>query len=214
MILETNEIKNSNINDQCEEDVKFSFTYVDDTSHYSNIFNQDTYKILEKWGLMQNMEFLKFRFNMNLDIKDLDKFVKEFFNDVNVRKYFRPLESVYIMLEGKSQIENIVFNKLSTKSTNMDIFNVLFENNICTGESGYIQKDFEDYLDEILISDKLKQSLIVEDSEYYCIFNEEIRNEFLFHIFKRVVLGGSLCQYEDYITDYLNITKSIYKGIT
>ena len=52
----------------------------------------------------------------------------------------------------------------------------------------------------------------MEESEYYCHFNDEMRNEFLFHIFKRLVVGGSLCQFEDYIDDYLEMTKKFYKG--
>jgi hypothetical protein len=53
----------------------------------------------------------------------------------------------------------------------------------------------------------------MEESEYYTIYPDEMRNEFLFHVFKRVVIGGSLCQYEDYIAEYMNATKAIYKGI-
>jgi hypothetical protein len=203
----------SNILKDEEENLKFVFVPIEDPAHYENIFTKENYATLEKWGLIQNMELMKFRFNMSLDLKDLDKFVKELFNDLNVRKYFKPLESVFIMLDGKNSVENVKYTKLTTKCTNMDLFNTLFENNICTGESGYIQKDFEDYLEGILIGDKLKQSLLLEDSENYCIFNEEARNEFLFHIFKRISIGGSLCQYDDYIGEYLNLTKLIYKGI-
>lgn len=62
------------------------------------------------------------------------------------------------------------------------------------------------------MSDDLKQSLLREESEYYTIYPEEMRNEFLFHVFQRVVIGGSLCQYEDYIQDYFKVTKALYKG--
>ena len=62
------------------------------------------------------------------------------------------------------------------------------------------------------MSDDLKQSLIREESEYYCIYPEEMRNEFLFHVFQRIVIGGSLCQFEDYIHEYLKVTKVFYKG--
>ena len=53
----------------------------------------------------------------------------------------------------------------------------------------------------------------MEDSEPYCAFDEGIRREFLFHIFKRIVIGGSLCQYEDTVFEYLNMTKSFYKDL-
>ena len=71
-----------------EENLKFIFTAIDDPSHYSNIFTKDNFKTLEKWGLIQNMELVKFRFNQNLDLKDLDKFLKDLFNNKNVRNNF------------------------------------------------------------------------------------------------------------------------------
>ena len=56
--------------------------------------------------------------------------------------------------------------------------------------------NYDNYVEDITISDKLKQSLLVEDSEFYSIFSEKERDEFLFHIFKRIVTGGALCQYD------------------
>ena len=214
MILENVEIETSKLKDNVEEELKFVFTPIEDASHYSNVFTKDNFKILEKWGLVQNMDLIKFRFNLNLDLKDLDKFLKDLFNDKNIRQNFKPIENTFTLLDNKNRIENYKFKKISTKATNLDIFNVLYENDIVTGENGYIQKDFEDYYEEILICDKLKQALLMEESEYYCVFNEEIRNEFLFHIFNRLVTGGSLCQYEDHVSEYLDMTKAFYKGKT
>ena len=44
-------------------------------------------------------------------------------------------------------------------------------------------------------------------------FDENDRNELLFHIFKRIVIGGSLCQFEEYIQPYLDMTKCFYKDM-
>ena len=43
--------------------LKYVFQTVDDPSHYSHIFTKENFKTLEKWGLSQNMELVKFRFN-------------------------------------------------------------------------------------------------------------------------------------------------------
>lgn len=194
-----------------EENLKYIFTAIEDPSHYANILHKENFKLLEKWGLIQNMELIKFRFNINFDLKDLEKFLKDLMNDRTIRKYFDPLS--YIVPDGddKKYIEKIKYNKLGTKSTSTDLFNPIYENGLCTRD-GYVKKDYEDYYEEILIPDKLKQALLLEDSENYCVFNEETRNEFLFHIFRRLVIGGSLCQYEDYVTEYLQMTKLFYKG--
>lgn len=197
------EIKNTlDFNEEVEQD--FVFTAVDDPAHFSNIFQKENFKVLEKWGLIQNMELIKFRFNTAFDLKDLEKFLKDFIKSKAVINQFSSIE----LLSDKK----LKLNKLSVQATNLDILNPIYENNIANEETGYIKKDFEDYIDEILICDKLKACLVNEDSEYYSIFNEDVRNEFLFHIFKRIVLGGSLCQYEDTISEYLEITKKFYKG--
>ena len=64
--------------------LKYIFQTVDDPSHYSNIFTKENFKTLEKWGLSQNMELVKFRFNTSFELKDLQRFLKDLFNDPTV----------------------------------------------------------------------------------------------------------------------------------
>jgi hypothetical protein len=186
-----------------EEVLNYEFTPYEDLKVFGNIFQKENFKTLEKWGLVQNMEIAKFRFNKNFDIKDLDNFLKAFLTDKKVKNTLTALGAL-------DKADKIKYNKLSTKATNLDILNNIYDN-ICNQETGYIRKDYEDYVEEIQVADKLKQALIVEESEDYCTFDENTRNEFLFHIFKRLVLGGSLCQYEDCVNEYLDMTKMFYK---
>lgn len=208
-----------------EQNLKFTFTPISDPSHYANIFKKENFQTLEKWGLIQNMELVKFRFNLNFELKDLDRFLKDLFNDKQVKANFSPLNAIYVepKKDDKNEnsyssssagtIENFKFNRLSTRATSLDIFNTVYESDICNEETGYIKKDFDEYVDDIQISDKLKQALLMEESDCYCAFSEAIRKEFLFHIFKRIVIGGSLCQYEDTIFEYLTMTKNFYKDL-
>jgi hypothetical protein len=187
--------------------IPYEFTPFDDLKNFfPNIFQKDNFKTLEKWGLVQNMEIGKFRFNKNFDPKEIDEFVKAFITDKNVRSKFSALSAV------KSNPEKIRYNRLSTKATNLDILNPMYDS-ICNQENGYIRKDYEDYVEEIHIADKLRQALLVEESEDYCAFDEGTRDEFLFHIFKRIAIGGSLCQYEDSVNEYLAMTKLFYKDL-
>lgn len=55
--------------------------------------------------------------------------------------------------------------------------------------------------------------LLDEESEEYSLYSEDERNEFVFRIFQMFVLGGTLCQFEDALQPYLDITKSIYKDL-
>ncbi|EZA58424.1 hypothetical protein DMN91_005758 [Ooceraea biroi] len=79
--------------------------------------------------------------------------------------------------------------------------------------SGTICKRYDMQREEFLISDNLRNMLLNEEAEEYNLYSEEERNEFLFRIFQILVLGGTLCQFEDTLQPYLNVTKSIYKDL-
>ena len=192
--------------------LKYVFQTVDDPSHYSHIFTKENFKTLEKWGLSKNMELVKFRFNTSFELKDLQRFLKDLFNDPIVKKNFPPLTLVVLPDEQK-EIENFKYKVLHTQATNMDLFDPIYENDIVTLDTGYIHQDYDQYVEDITVNDKLKQALLVEDSEPYGVFSPDQRDEFLFHIFKRIVVGGSLCQYEERIEPYLEMTKDFYKDI-
>lgn len=59
----------------------------------------------------------------------------------------------------------------------------------------YISKTFADQFEGIEICDKLRECLIVEESDHYSAFTQQERREFLFKIFQLLVIGGSLNQY-------------------
>lgn len=188
----------------------YEFTFLDDPALFKNIIQKENVKLLEKWGILQNMELYKYRFNLAFNLKDLKQFIHDFLNSPIVKKTFTPLQ--FVSTENKT-IDNFKYSRLSCNLTNMDFLEPLYEDKIINRETGYIKKDYDDYLDDIQISDLLKQSLLKEESEYYCLLNEEVRNELLFHIFKRIAVGGSLCQYEDTVNEYIEMTKKFYKGI-
>lgn len=80
-------------------------------------------------------------------------------------------------------------------------------------EDDYIKKVWHDPIEGIEVMDFLRESLVLEESEKYEAFSEADRKELLFRIFKLVALGGSLCQYEDYLTEYREAAKFIYKSM-
>lgn len=55
--------------------------------------------------------------------------------------------------------------------------------------------------------------LLDEDSEEYGLYTENERKEFVFRILQMLVLGGVLCQFEDTLQPYLDVTRSIYKDL-
>lgn len=55
--------------------------------------------------------------------------------------------------------------------------------------------------------------LLDEESEEYNLYSEDERKEFVFQIFQMLVLGGTLCQFEDTLQPYLDVTQNIYKDL-
>lgn len=45
------------------------------------------------------------------------------------------------------------------------------------------------------------------------MFNEKERNELLLRLFQLLVVGGSMNQYEDLLSPYLDWTKKLYKSL-
>ena len=65
--------------------------------------------------------------------------------------------------------------------------------------------------------DTLRDILLNEDNEAELengeLFSEEEKEEFLHVIFRHLAIGGSLCQFEDRVGPYLDLTKAIYKEL-
>lgn len=56
--------------------------------------------------------------------------------------------------------------------------------------------------------------LLDEECDEYNVYSNETRQEFIFRIFQMLVLGGVLCQYEDTLQPYLDVTKKLYKSLS
>ena len=77
--------------------------------------------------------------------------------------------------------------------------------------SGSIVQCMPQYVDDICVSDKLRELLMIEDSEDYELYSDEERGEVLMRVLRACVVGGPLCQYEDNVKPYFQVTKALYK---
>lgn len=208
---ELQEVKIISKSNNDNEAKDYEFQMFSDINTFPNIYNKETMKLLEKWGLT-HMELVKFRFNLNFNHLEINKFLLNLFNSPIIRKHVPGIASV-ISYTGNDRVDKITFNKLITESVNLDILDVIYENKIVNKETGYIKKDFEEIYEGITLTDKLKGALVNPEDENYCVFDEKTRNEFLFKVFMHICIGGSLNQYEDYAGEYFNLTKKFYKDL-
>ncbi|CAG8508687.1 4191_t:CDS:2 [Cetraspora pellucida] len=66
-------------------------------------------------------------------------------------------------------------------------------------QTGAIVKSFPIYINSFPITDKLRQIFLLPKSSNYTLFNDDDRNEFIFHVLQSICLGGDICQFEDEI---------------
>ena len=66
---------------------------------------------------------------------------------------------------------------------------------------------------DILVSDRLRKMILDESSEEWELYSEQERNELIFHVMKRLAVGGGMNQYDNQFQPYLDITKKLYKDL-
>lgn len=81
------------------------------------------------------------------------------------------------------------------------------------GVEGHIMSCMLEDFNGFTIYDKLRESLLNDESEHKDLFSQSDQNEFLFHLFRVVCVGGSMCQGEQKFEEYKNAIKVLYKEL-
>ena len=104
-----------------------------------------------------------------------------------------PLSHTHTYIHPASVIDEACVEAVPCTILNMGFFDRLTTGQIVR-ESGSIRKCFDEVCDDFVVSDELRKLLLVEDSDNYCLYNEEEREELLFKILKHLALGGPVNQ--------------------
>lgn len=169
---------------------------------------KDTQLLLEKWGLTEkDVDLAKFRFNQKFNIFNAERFLRDLFNSSELR-----LVMPNLVAKLPTKVDSVQFDKLSTDVINMGFFDILGEKDITT-HTGYIKKEPDEFMEGMTMGDRLRYALAFEESEYYEYFDENMRKEFIFRVFQHLSLGGTVCQFEDEVTEYLQQTQAFYKDL-
>ncbi|ORX85063.1 hypothetical protein BCR32DRAFT_290923 [Anaeromyces robustus] len=191
-----------------EEKIQFRFTYLPNAK-FPGFEAKETKEYFEKWGLAGHTYVERFSYDEYFQPYQIDTFLKNFFNTPEVRSVLK----VYSSMDKwghLGDVSNIQFEELNKTVTSLDFFDKLEQNGVIRSD-GSIIKCFDEYTDHFLVSDELRKCLLMPEFETYDIFSEDDRKEFLFHIFQKICLGGVICQYEDDIQKYFEISKLLYK---
>ncbi|XP_030332646.1 cilia- and flagella-associated protein 300 [Strigops habroptila] len=167
---------------------------------------------LLKWSMQGRITAQAFSFDQQFKPYQKDEFVTAFFNDQNVNSSLKLLSASGQWTTLGSKVTKIEATLVPCTEISMSFFDRLYSEGIVR-ETGDIVKCYDDYYDDILISDELRKVLLLEDSDHYDIFSPLDRQEFLFCLFKHLCIGGTLCQFEDAVAPYLETTKAFYKDL-
>lgn len=173
-----------------------------------------TTELFDKWGMLGRMEFKSFSYNKYYQKYEKDIFTKDFFKSDVVNSNIQVLTPMgeWKPLNMSHSIDNTSVEEIDSTTLSMTFFDRLYSSGIVRN-TGSIVKCFDEMMDDFLISDELKKMLLMEDSDNYNLYNEKEKNEFLFKVFRHLVLGGPVNQYEDTVDPYLNTTKLLYKKL-
>ncbi|XP_074673102.1 cilia- and flagella-associated protein 300 isoform X1 [Strix aluco] len=179
---------------------------------FSSLENRDTADRLLKWSMQGRITAQAFSFDQQFKPYQKDEFVMAFFNDQNVNSSLKLLSASGQWTTLGSKVTKIEATVVPCTQISMSFFDRLYSGGVVR-ETGDIVKCYDDYYDDILVSDELRKVLLLEDSDHYDLFSQLDRKEFLFCLFKHLCVGGALCQFEDVVGPYLETTKALYKDL-
>lgn len=82
------------------------------------------------------------------------------------------------------------------------------------GDSDALVRKIEETIDGFAVGDNLRACLVDAcDENHETLFSEAEKAEFLFRVFSHLVLGGSMCQYEETLSPYEDVAKAVYKSL-
>ncbi|XP_049322669.1 cilia- and flagella-associated protein 300 isoform X1 [Astyanax mexicanus] len=174
-------------------------------------FQQDSHTagLLMKWGMCGRISTQAFNFDQTFQSYKKNDFALNFFQDPCVKNSLKTLDASGVWKPLGSDITRVDVEDVPCSKVSVDIFDPILSSGIVR-PSGHIVKCFHEVHPDF---DQLRMMLLEQESENYHVVSRSDRQEFLFRLFKHVVLGGELCQYEDIISPYIEAAKKIYKDL-
>ncbi|KAF7697076.1 cilia- and flagella-associated protein 300 [Silurus meridionalis] len=166
-------------------------------------------ELLMKWSMLGRISVQAFNFDQVFQSYMMKDFVLNFFQDPCVKNNLHVLDTSGVWKPLGRDVTRVDVEHVPCTKVSVDIFDPIFSSGI-VHPSGHITKCFHEVHPDF---DKLRMMLIEEDSDNYHVVSACDRQEFLFRLFKHIVLGGELCQYEDIISPYIETAKTIYKNL-
>jgi len=213
----TSSTKTSN-KEEKEETGTFKFTPVE-ASAFPLQKEREHKDLMQKWGLDRCCEYRSFRFDERFTVAKIDAFTHDFFHDANVQATLRTATSRGEMVRGglqgtttPPQMSSIA-TLVPTTKVRMDLFNKIKEEGLANEATGRMRGCMPELFDGVECDTLVREMLLNEDSEHYLLYDDEEKDEFLFRIFRHLIIGGGMCQADELLPPYLETTRQLYKSL-
>jgi len=195
---------------------QFTFTFIPQEK-FDPLNRPEISKLLEKWGLKGRMALQAFALDEPFHPYQKQTLLDSFFTNPVVLGNLKTVDDKDEWRPLGVQPHQVVGEFVPCSTTSMDLFNRLESSDIVR-PGGHINGCLEEFIDGMQISDELRKFMLSTidervESDTSGLFTDAEMDEFIFHLFRHFCLGGSLCQYEDNIEAYLEVTKQIYKDV-
>lgn len=191
-------------------------------------FSQETEAKLNQWGVSPNLSLQRLRFNRPFNHLEVSSFVSDLLQAQTTSQTPAETSETEKTAENGAEkadqaekaekssllppLPNISPSRLSCSELNLNLLDCLEERGL-VGKEGYIKKTMGELWNGVEIVDKVREALIVQDSDDFDVFDSEKRKELLVYLLRIIVVGGYLNQYDDYITPYRDALKDMYKNL-
>eukprot|EP00753_Platysulcus_tardus_P017839 PLAT6576.2.p1 GENE.PLAT6576.2~~PLAT6576.2.p1 ORF type:complete len:269 (-),score=113.58 PLAT6576.2:84-857(-) len=152
--------------------------------------------LLEKWGLQDAITARRWRFTSRFREEDADAFLQE------------------LMAAESAGVTSVQHTPLKATVLSMAFFDRLRDDRIVHEATDRISRCLDDRVEGVTVSDALRDMLVRgEESEWAGAFSEDDEKEVIYQLFKRLAIGGSMCQFEDCLQPYLTAVKGLYRDL-
>ena len=191
-----------------ELDSDFTFELVE--AEYPSLKGKDAEEHLLRWGLADGLKVLTFRHTGRYAAASTSgaaDFVSSLLRAPAVASALQAAGAL------AGDVRATAAEALRCEALSMELFDVLEAADVVLTKGGYIRKCLDELVDGANAQDELRELLVNEDSVKADTFSEAAQKEALFRLFKMFAVGGPMCQSDDEVGNYLEMTKSLYRDL-
>ena len=124
----------------------------------------------------KDMFHAKFRYNQAFHLVGADVFLKSLLNSPAIKENLA-------LIGQYDQVDDLSFKQINCTVTNLNYFDFLEDLGII-GHDARIKGDYDEWVEGVQLSDKLRKAMLFEEDENYSELQEDkYQNEFIFRLF-------------------------------